>query len=77
MRVEAGNFLVYLSKVRANDILALFLNYLTESFNVYDNTNPEQRDFLAKEWMLYALELLAPNLLSKDNLRVSVVSRVM
>ena len=44
---------------------------------MYDNTNPEQRDFLAKEWMLYALELLAPNLLSKDNLRVSVVSRVM
>ncbi|CBK20923.2 uncharacterized protein [Blastocystis hominis] len=56
VRVEAGNFLVYLSKVRANDILALFLNYLTESFNVYDNTNPEQRDFLAKEWMLIILE---------------------
>ena len=77
VRVEAGNFLVYLSKVRANDILALFLNYLTESFNAYENTSPDQRDYLTKEWMLYALELLAPNLLSKDNLRVSVVCSVM
>ena len=29
---------------------------------------------MTKEWMMYALELLGPNLLSKDDLRVSVVS---
>ena len=77
VRMEAGNFLTYLSKVRANDILGVFLNYLTDSLNAYENTSPEHRDFLGKEWMLYALELLAPNLLSKDNLRVSVVGFVM
>ena len=28
VRMEAGNFLTYLSKVRANDILGVLLNYL-------------------------------------------------
>lgn len=76
VRMEAGNFLSYLSKVRANDILSLFLNFMTQTFDAYNNSDPSQRDYLSKEWMLYALELLAPNLLSKDGLKESVVGRV-
>lgn len=35
VRSEAGEFIVYLAKVRANDILRPFLNFLTDSFNRY------------------------------------------
>lgn len=72
VRNEAGEFMMYLAKVRANDILRPFLNYLTESFNSYRNMDPSQYDYMNKEWMLYALELLASNTLSKDELRHSV-----
>ena len=34
VRMEAGNFLSYLSKVRANDILSLFLNFMTQTFDL-------------------------------------------
>lgn len=82
VRSEAGEFLIYLSKVRANDILNPFLNFLMSSFDSspsshrltrrYNATAPDKRDYMAKEWMLYALELLANNLLSKDNIRGNV-----
>lgn len=82
VRSDAGDFLVYLSKVRANDILNPFLNFLMASFDTctpaprltpsYNATAPDKRDYMAKEWMLYALELLSGNLLSKDNIRGNV-----
>lgn len=82
VRSDAGDFLVYLSKVRANDILNPFLNFLMSSFDTcllharltssYNATAPDKRDYMAKEWMLYALELLSGNLLSKDNIRGNV-----
>lgn len=73
VRNEAGEFIMYLSKVRANDILLPFLDFLTSSFNQYRSMEASQVNYMNKEWMLYALELLAKNLLSKDNLRQNVV----
>lgn len=73
VRSEAGEFIVYLAKVRANDILRPFLNFLTDSFNRYRTVTPSKEDCMNKEWMLYALELLATNTLSKDELKQSVV----
>lgn len=73
VRSEAGEFIVYLAKVRANDILRPFLNFLTDSFNRYRTVTPSKEDCMNKEWMLYALELLASNTLSKDELKQSVV----
>ena len=73
VRNEAGEFIMYLSKVRANDILLPFLDFLTSSFNQYRSMEASQVNSMNKAWMLYALELLAKNLLSKDNLRQNVV----
>ena len=77
VRNEAGEFIMYLSKVRANDILLPFLDFLTSSFNQYRSMEASQVNYMNKEWMLYALELLAKNLLSKDNLRQNVVSFIL
>ena len=77
VRNEAGEFIMYLSKVRANDILLPFLDFLTSSFNQYRSMEASQVNYMNKEWMLYALELLAKNLLSKDNLRRNVVSFIL
>ncbi len=40
----------------------------------YNAVDPTQRDYMAKEWQLYALEVLSPNMLSKDSIRNAVVS---
>lgn len=77
VRMEAGTFLTHLAKVRANDILRPFLNYLTDSFNQFRTIEPSKQDFLNKEWMLYALEILASNTLSKDELKHSVETVLM
>ena len=83
MRVEAGDFLRHLAKVRANDILMPFLQFMTSQFDSlaprpcvrprYNSIDPSQRDYMAKEWQLYALEVLSPNMLSKDAIRVAAV----
>lgn len=84
MRVEAGDFLRHLAKVRANDILMPFLQFMTSQFDSssppsrvsprYNSVDPSQRDYMAKEWQLYALEVLSPNMLSKDAIRVAAVA---
>lgn len=84
MRVEAGDFLRHLAKVRANDILMPFLQFMTSQFDSspphslvscsYNNVDPSQRDYMAKEWQLYALEVLSPNMLSKDAIRMAAVA---
>ena len=71
--MEAGNFLRHLAKVRAGDILMPFLQYMMNQFDFYNQQEVSQRDFMAKEWQLYTLEILASNMLSKDNIRSTVV----
>ena len=83
VRVEAGDFLRHLAKVRANDILMPFLQFMMSQFDSYPSSifimtrynaiDPTQRDYMAKEWQLYALEVLSPNMLSKDSIRNAVV----
>lgn len=84
VRVEAGDFLRHLAKVRANDILMPFLQFMTSQFDSssppsrvsprYNSVDPSQRDYMAKEWQLYALEVLSPNMLSKDAIRMAAVA---
>lgn len=83
VRIEAGDFLRHLAKVRANDILMPFLQFMMNQFDSYFSANsliprynavdPTQRDYMAKEWQLYALEVLSPNMLSKDSIRSAAV----
>ena len=77
VRTEAGSFVMHLAKVRARDILEPFLSYLTDSFNRFRTITPTHQDYMNKEWMLYALEILASNTLSKDNLKSSVENVLM
>ena len=45
VRNEAGEFIMYLSKVRANDILLPFLDFLTSSFNQYRSIEASQVNY--------------------------------
>lgn len=74
MRLEAGEFVRYLAKVRASDILMPFLQYMMNYFDCYNAQDSAQRDYMVKEWQMFTLELLSPNMLSKENIRTTVVS---
>ena len=71
VRSESGSFIKHLAKVRAGDILTNFLQYLQTSFSHFSSQEASQ-EYAQKEWMLYALELLAKNILSKNDLVTSM-----
>ena len=53
-----------------------FLQYMMTQFDFYNQQDVSQRDYVAKEWQLYTLEILASNMLSKDNIKTTVVCTV-
>jgi len=79
-KISAINLMIDLAKSRSKDVLPRLLGFLTEIFNAYAATSPEQRDYRRKDAALLAIgsldEILKKKKLYSQSLEGLLVNHV-